>query len=331
VSRVLGGNAASGSTPASTGRPTSPASPGSTASTPPGASPSASSTQTHRGALLIHGAGDTNVDPSYIGVSPSNYSFMLSGLNGLFTRDDLTVVNLECAVSNVGNAVHKEFNFRGDPRALPYLKSGGVDVANMANNHSYDFGPDALVDTRKNIERAGLAAMGAGASSSQATKAAIFHVKGWTIAVVGIDKVVDPYPEAVAGPDHPGTACGHDTNCMVDEVKRAATISDLTIVDIHWGVELDTQPRAEDVDLAKRLIDAGADIIFGGHSHRLQPMATYRGKPIFYSLGNFVWPHLSQDSATTAIAEVRVSPSGKLTGRMIPASIEANGHPVVRG
>jgi poly-gamma-glutamate capsule biosynthesis protein CapA/YwtB (metallophosphatase superfamily) len=281
-------------------------------------------------ALVIHGAGDTNVDSGYIGVSPSNYDTLLSGMNGLFQRDDVTVVNLECSVTRIGTAVPKEFNFHGDPGALPYLKRGGVDVANMANNHSYDFGPEALTDTRKNIERAGLAAVGAGKDQAQATRAAILHVKGWTIAVVGFDKVVDPFPEAVAAPGHPGTACGHDVDCMVAATKRAAAISDLVIVDIHWGVELDTQPRPDDVAIGHELVNAGADIIFGGHSHRLQPMEMYKGRPIFYSLGNFVWPRLSAASATTAVAEVHVSPQDRFTARLLPAEVVSSGHPVLR-
>ncbi|HXJ65954.1 MAG TPA: CapA family protein, partial [Actinomycetota bacterium] len=131
---------------------------------------------------MIHGAGDTNVDSGYIGVSPSNYDTLLSGMNGLFVDDDLTVVNLECSVTKLGTPVPKEFNFHGDPAALPYLKRGGVDVANMANNHSYDYGPEALVDTRKNIIDAGLGAVGAGKDPAEAEKPAIYHVKGWTIA-----------------------------------------------------------------------------------------------------------------------------------------------------
>ena len=283
-----------------------------------------------KGALVIHGAGDTNVDPGYIHVSPSNYDTLLSGMDGLFVHDDLTVVNLECSVTRIGTALPKEFTFHGDPAALPYLKRGGVDVANMANNHSYDFGPDALVDTRKNIDAAGLGAVGAGKDPRQAEQAAMYHVKGWTIAVVGIDKVVDPYPEAVAAPNHPGTACGHDVDCMVHEVKRAAAISDLVVVDIHWGVELDTSPRSDDVSIAHRLVAAGADIIFGGHSHRLQPFDMIDGRPVFYSLGNFVWPLLSTASATTAVAEVRVTPRGKFTAKLLPTIIESNGHPVLQ-
>ena len=185
--------------------------------------PSPSPTPPRRGTLLIHGAGDTNVDPSYIpNLRQFGYSYALSGLRGLFLHDDLTVVNLECAVSNLGSAVPKEFNFRGDPRALPFLKAGGVEVANMGNNHSYDYGPDALVDTRRNIAKAGLAPVGAGKDPAEAEKPAIFHRKGWTIAVVGIDEVLDPEPAEQAQPGHPGTACGHDVDCMVREIRLAA-------------------------------------------------------------------------------------------------------------
>lgn len=79
------------------------------------------------------------------------------------------------------------------------------------------------------------------------------------------------------------------------------------------------------------MIEAGADVIFGGHSHRLQPLELYRGRPIFYSLGNFVWPNFSEGGSSTAVAEVRVNPQGRFTARMLPAFIEAPGHPVLRG
>jgi poly-gamma-glutamate synthesis protein (capsule biosynthesis protein) len=79
------------------------------------------------------------------------------------------------------------------------------------------------------------------------------------------------------------------------------------------------------------MIDAGADAIFGHHSHRLQPMGRYKGRPIFWSLGNFVWPNFSVEGSTTAVAEVTVKPNGKVTGRLIPAYIESDGHPVITG
>ena len=118
---------------------------------------------------------------------------------------------------------------------------------------------------------------------------------------------------------------------MVEAVKASAGMADIVIVAIHWGVELKSAPTATDVSLAHRLVQAGADVIFGSHSHRLQPMETYRGRPIFYSLGNFVWPNTTLAGSTTAVAQVAVSGSGTFTGRLVPAFIQAAGHPVISG
>jgi poly-gamma-glutamate capsule biosynthesis protein CapA/YwtB (metallophosphatase superfamily) len=249
----------------------------------------------------------------------------------LFRRDDLTVVNLECPVSNGGTLVPKEFNFRGDPAALPAMREAGVEVANLGNNHAYDYGPEALLDTRKNLAENGIAAVGAGKDEAEATEAALFEIDGWRIAVVGIGNVVDPEPESVAGRGHPGVACNDDVECMVGAIRRAGQVADLVFVTIHWGVELHPEPNAFQVEIAHALIGAGADGIFGHHSHRLGSVDNYKGKPIFWSLGNFVWPNFSTAGSTTAVAEVVVSPRGKVTGRLIPAFIESAGHPVVRG
>jgi poly-gamma-glutamate synthesis protein (capsule biosynthesis protein) len=285
-----------------------------------------------RGRLVIHGTGDVAVDPGYIpNFQTYGYGYAWSGLDGLFKRDDLTVINLECAISNLGSAVPKQFNFRCDPGAIPSMRKAGVEVANLGNNHGYDYGPDALVDSRKNLRQGGIAPVGAGKDSEQALEPATFEINGWKIAVIGLDQVVDPFPEAVATEDKPGTAAGHDVDLMVRAIRAAAKEADIVIVSIHWGVELDTQPRAEQVEQAERFIDAGADVIFGHHSHRLQPMGRYKGRPIFWGLGNFVWPNHSVEGATTAVAEVVVSAKGKFKGRLIPAFIESAGHPVLRG
>ncbi len=285
-----------------------------------------------KGPLLIHGAGDTNLDPSYIPAFRTyGYEHAWSGLDGLFERDDLSVVNCECAVSTRGSqSSDKPFHFRGDPAALPAMKAAGVDAANLGNNHAYDYGPEALLDTVAHMKANGIAPVGAGRNPAAANAPAVFERNGWTIAVIGFDKVVDPWPTAVAAPGHPGTADGHDLDAMVRATASAKKDADLVIVCIHWGVELDTAPRADDVALGNRLVDSGADVIFGGHAHRLQPLGTRNGRPIFYSLGNFVWPNFSVAGATTAVAEVRVRPQRRFTGRLLPAYISSPGHPVLR-
>lgn len=280
--------------------------------------------------IVIHGAGDVSLDPGYITTYASHgYGYAWSGLGGLFRRDDLTVVNVECPVTDAGAQLVKEFSFHGTPDALPAMRDAGVEVGSLANNHAYDRGPRGLVDSRKNLEAAGIAAVGAGKNQDQALQPAVFQTGGWTIAVLGFDEVLDPLDE-VAGPHKPGTAAGHDFSLMVGAVRAAAQSADIVVVMIHWGVELDTQPRDYQVSEGHRLIDAGADMIFGAHSHRLQPLSVYHGRPIFWSLGNFVWPNFSTAGSTTAVAEVTVTPEGRVEGKLLPAFITAPGHPELR-
>lgn len=279
---------------------------------------------------MIHGTGDVSLDPSYVSTFTSNgYGYAWSGLGGLFRRDDLTVINHECPSTEIVDPVPKRFVFRCDPAALPAARRAGVDVANLGNNHAYDQGPRGLLDSIRNLRAAGIAPVGAGVNERAAERPALFRLKGWAVAVVGLDEVVDP-PDEVAGPDKPGTAAGHSLPLKLRAIRAAARVADIVVVAIHWGVELDTRPRDYQVAEARQMVAAGADVIFGAHSHRLQPMSMVRGRPIFWSLGNFVWPNLSVAGSTTAVAEVTVTPTGRFAGRLLPAFIEAPGHPVLR-
>ena len=316
--------------------PSPPATKGSPSVSPSSArrpKPAPSASAGRHGTLVIHGAGDSSLDPTYVSTfGTQGYGYAWSGLDGLFLRDDLAVVNVECCVSTIGTKYPgKEFNFRGDPKALPAMREAGVEVANLGNNHSYDYGPDALVDSRRNIIAAGMAAVGAGRDADEANRPAFFDRKGRRVAVLGLDQVVDPDPEAVATAMKPGTADGHDFDAMLQAVKAAKEDADVLIVMIHWGVELDTVPRSYQVADGHAMVDAGADVIFGGHAHRLQPMEMYKGRPIFYSLGNFVWPNFSTAGSTTGVAEVRISAKGEFHAKLLPAFITAPGHPELRG
>ena len=271
-----------------------------------------------RGTLVVHGTGDVNLDPAYIpALRTRGYAHAWAGLDGLFTGDDLTVVNLECPVSDRGTIVPKEFNFRCDPGALPAAKAAGVEVANLANNHSGDFGPAALLDSVERLRGSGIAPVGAGANVREASTAAVVERNGWRIAVLGFGGVV-PAADWLAGPNRPGMASGDDTEAMTAAVRAAGEVADLVFVSIHWGVELDTQPRADDVARAHAMIDAGADGVFGHHSHRLQPLGSYKGRPIAWGLGNFVWPTLSEAGSRSAVAEFVVTPDG--AGERLPAA-----------
>ncbi len=280
---------------------------------------------------MIHGTGDVAVDPAYIpALAAEGWDHAWSGLDDIFRDDHLTVINLECVPSDDGAPLEKAFTFRCPTEALPSVRSNGVDVANQANNHSHDYGKDAMLDGRANLEASGIASVGTGADYDQATQPAVFEIEGWRVAVLGFGRKADS-ESWYATDERPGMAGAVDTDAMVDVISKTAASADLVIVTIHWGVELDTTPRAEDVDRAERMVAAGADIIFGHHSHRLQPLEFIEGKPVFYSLANFVWPHNSVPSATTAVGRVVVSPDGTLEACLIPAFIETHGHPVLTG
>jgi hypothetical protein len=282
-----------------------------------------------KGKLLIHGTGDVSLDPSYIPAFQTNgYGWAWSGLDGLFDRDDLTIINHECPSTDVVAPLDKTFVFRCDPEALDEARRAGVDVASLANNHGFDQGPQGLLDSIRNIEREGIVPVGAGTSQEKADAPAYIEVKGWRVAVVGVGEVTDPDSQVAVG-NEIGTSVGHDFPRALAAIRGAEADADLVIVVIHWGLELDTQPRAYQVDQAHRMIDAGADVIFGSHAHRLQPMDTYEGKPIFYGLGNFVWPRFSSEGSATAVAQVIVRPDGEIVGRMLPATIVSDGHPVL--
>ena len=278
---------------------------------------------------MIHGTGDLNVDPGYIpALSAEGYGHALSGLNGLFTTDDLTVINLECTPSNIGDRQPRPFNFRCDPEALPVLAGDGVEVANLGNNHSMDYGPDALVDSVANIRTAGMAAVGAGANRAEAFAPAMLERGGRTIAVLGFGAVYLAQ-DWLATDDQPGMSDGLDLPAMVTAVESAAAAADIVIVSIHWCCELETTPNARNRDHAAALVEAGATVIFGHHHHRLQPMEMIDGSAVAWGLGNFVWPRLSQAGSDTAVARVVISGTGDVVACLLPATIVSSGHPVL--
>ncbi len=281
--------------------------------------------------LVIQGTGDVNLDPTYIpNLGANGYDFAWAGVADLFRADDLTVVNLECAPSDLGVAEPKEFVFRCPVESLSSLATAGVEVANMANNHSGDYGKEALVDGRANLIEVGVAPVGAGADVAEAGEPALFDLGGWRVAVVGFGGVY-PTTDWFAAEDRAGMRNGDDIESMVEAVRAADEVADIVVVAIHWGVELDTQPRPGDVEIANALVEAGADVIFGHHAHRLQPMETVDGAAVFWGLGNFVWPRYSTAGSTTGVARVVVSPDGSIESCLIPAFIEVSGQPVLTG
>jgi poly-gamma-glutamate synthesis protein (capsule biosynthesis protein) len=274
--------------------------------------------------FVVHAVGDVNFDPGY-GPNPQlPYSDAWSGMGRLFLDDDLTIINLECAPSLLGTRVPKTYNFRCPLEALAPARDAGIEVANLANNHGADFGIPALIDGYFNVAAAGIKPVGVGMDLAAATRPAIFERDDVTFAVLGFN-AVNSSRAWEATDAKAGMAYG-DIDVMVAAVEAANERADYVFVTIHWGIEKTFSPAADDIPRAHALIDAGADAVFGHGPHRVQPLEFYNDRPIFWSLGNFVWHNLTRQ---TAVAEVLVAPDGTISASLIPGTIVSKGHPVL--
>ncbi len=211
-----------------------------------------------------------------------------------FLQDaDLTIANLESPITKRGDEQKKEYVYRSPPEALPAFKEAGFDLVNLANNHILDYGVEGLIDTFDNLDKAGLKRVGAGRNVKEAFQPVVIEKKGMKIAFVSFSKVVPTadwkagkYPD---GKDRPGVADTYALEMPLESIRQAKTMADIVIVIAHWGVERNDLPEAYQKEYARKYIDAGADLIIGGHPHVLQGFESYKGKWIAYSLGNFLF------------------------------------------
>lgn len=230
-------------------------------------------------------AGDTTLDDQ-AGVLIERGGDPLAGFAPLFAQADIRIANLECVVATVGSAGHKNYTFRAHPRVLPVLRRH-LDGVTLANNHSGDFGREAFAQMLGLLRQAGLAQAGGGMNLSEAHTPWIVERHGLRIAILSYNEFMPRSFEADF--DAPGIAWSEDEQ-VVDDIHRARSVhkADLVIPFMHWGWENERVANARQRQLARRMIDAGADAVIGGHPHVTQDIEHYRDKPIVYSVGNFV-------------------------------------------
>lgn len=293
--------------------------------------PTTTTTVPPKQTLVIQGTGDVNLDPAYIPAFAENgYDHAWRGLRSIFWQDDISVINLECAATDGWAPEPKAFVFRCPTEGHRSIATAGVEVASLANNHGQDHGKAGMLAGKANLAAVGVAPVGVGENLAEASQPAIFEVKGWTVAVLGFGGV-KPHNGWYATEDRPGMVDGDDIPTMVAAVEAAGAIADVVVVTIHWGTELDTEPRDEDIARAEAMIEAGADVIFGHHAHRLQPYEVIDDSAVFWGLGNFVWPNFSRAGSTTGVARAVIHPDGSIEACLIPAFIETPGQPVLTG
>jgi poly-gamma-glutamate capsule biosynthesis protein CapA/YwtB (metallophosphatase superfamily) len=221
---------------------------------------------------------------------------LFSGVSSTLRADDLTIGNLECAVATCGSPAKKKYTFRASPEVLPGLHEGGVDAVTLANNHSLDYGRAALLETMRHLREANLPWAGAGTDAASANRPVILHAGRQTVALLASSRVL-PSGDWNAGDHRPGVAAAYDSTALLAAIRAARAKAGLLVVYMHWGTERMTRPHAHQRALARRCIDAGADIVVGAHPHVLQGFEYYRGKLIAYSLGNFVFNNRTQATA----------------------------------
>jgi poly-gamma-glutamate capsule biosynthesis protein CapA/YwtB (metallophosphatase superfamily) len=238
-----------------------------------------------RASVSLVFAGDTVLDDAP-GDLIAKGGDPFAGLASVFAAADIRLLNLECVIATQGEPADKFYTFRAHPRVVPVLKRH-VDAVALANNHSGDYGPQAFSEMLSLMTRSGLAFVGGGHDLTQAHTPLLFERRGLRIAVLSYNEF---HPRSFeAGFNRPGVAWSEDAH-VVRDIKAARSVhrADVVIPIMHWGWENEPQSNARQQHLARLMIDAGADAVLGAHPHVKQEVGLHRGKPVVYSVGNFV-------------------------------------------
>jgi poly-gamma-glutamate capsule biosynthesis protein CapA/YwtB (metallophosphatase superfamily) len=242
-------------------------------------------------------AGDTTLDDEP-GALVERGGDPLAGFAPLFAQADIRIANLECVVATTGQAGHKNYTFRAHPRVLPVLKRH-LDGVTLANNHSGDYGREAFAQMLGLLRQAGLTQAGGGMNLAEAHTPWIVERHGLRIALLSYNEFMPRSFEA--NHDAPGIAWSEDEQ-VVDDIRKARSVhrADVVIPFMHWGWENEPVANARQRQLARKMIDAGADAVIGGHPHVTQDIEHYQGKPIVYSVGNFVMKETDNEAQRQA-------------------------------
>jgi len=242
---------------------------------------------------------------------------LFAGVGQMLRDDDLTIGNFECSAATCGTRAKKKYTFRAAPALLRGLRAAGIDAVSLANNHSMDYGRAALLETVEHLRSANLPSAGAGADLRQAYEPAILTAGPHEVALLAASRVL-PTGDWCAGVRRPGIAAAYDPSPLLAAIRAARPRAAIVLVYLHWGKERAPRPQQHQRALARRCIEAGADLIVGAHPHVLQGFEYYRGKLIAYSLGNFIFNNRTK---TTAMLQATFKDRALERATIIPCSI----------
>ena len=246
---------------------------------------------------------------------------------GTVLRDaDLTIGNLECVISAKGRAIDKPYTFRAPKRALPLLKKY-FSAVSVANNHTGDFGKAAFADMLDSLDKHEIPFFGGGRHLRDAHQPFIREIKGKRIGMLGYNGF---FPRSFEASDKTPGSAWLDEDFVLHDIRYAKQQLgvDFLIVYPHWGWEYQKLASPRQREMARLMIDSGADAVVGGHPHVTQDIEIYKGKPVFYSLGNFVFDGFNdEDTRTGWLLSMRLSADGSLDWQLLEAKIDRLGIP----
>jgi poly-gamma-glutamate synthesis protein (capsule biosynthesis protein) len=232
---------------------------------------------------------------------------VLDAIAPVLSDADLTMVNVETAITQGGEPVAgKNYHFRSPAQTFDALQAAGVDVVNMANNHSLDYGPSGMQDTFAAIAASKLPVTGIGHDADEAYRPYRTTIKGQRVAIVSASDWLEPALVASwsASDTQAGIAFSIDRTLLLDEVAKVRPEVDTLVVFLHWGTEETWCASAEQQDLATALLGAGADIIVGSHAHRVFGAGKVGPALVAYGLGNFVYWREDGESGRSGVLKV---------------------------
>ena len=274
-------------------------------------------------------AGDVHFEGHLAASLAAGPEGLLAPIAPVLSRADVAVVNLETAVTDRGTPATKEYVFRTSPAAFTALRGAGVDVVSMANNHGLDYGPVGLEDSLAAESATQFPVIGIGRNAAEAYSPFRIVVRGQRVAVIAATQVLDENLAAAwtATDTQAGMASAKNGDALVAAVAAARADTDTLVVFLHWGVERQTCPSSTQQELARRLADAGADIVVGSHAHVLQGAGRLDSTLVAYGLGNFVFYNESGPAGISGVLEVTAT-GRKIDGySWVPARLR-NGVPV---
>ena len=233
-----------------------------------------------------------------------NINFVMENVRELFLEDDLTILNFEGTLTSSGykpsGKTKDDFIFSIDPEAVSVLPDNGVEAVSLDNNHVRDHGEEGLSDTKAALDSAGVL-------YSTPLETGVFNYKDQIqVAMLSyncIDRYGTGFQKSRFRDEYTESFPAHDTfeDAVCDEIRKAKEIYPLVIVSFHWGIEKLYTPTDNQIRLGRMAVDAGADLVIGNHSHRIQPIEFYNNSFILYSLGNFCFAGNSKPSDMTSI------------------------------